>query len=151
MPFAVEFRHGGWWRDPEGLAEHLAGFGVTLAWNDLSALERGDEAPGDFPPPVSPLVYVRLMGDLDTKFDGAGERRFRYDGGHFWPRDVALDRWGERVRLALADPRVRRVFVLANNHYEGFSPRTCQRLGERLGVKVTLPVVERGPEQLGLL
>ncbi len=150
VPFAVEFRHGGWWRDPDGLAEHLAGFGVALAWNDLTSLDHGADAPGDFPAPVAPLVYLRLMGDLETKFDGAGERRFRYDGDHFWPRDAALDGWAGRVRAALADPRVHRVFVLANNHFEGFSPRTCQRLGERLGVKVTLPVVRKGPEQLGL-
>ena len=151
VPFAVEFRHGGWWRgDPADLAARMAEHGVALAWNDLSALEQGTDAPAEFPAPVSPLVYLRLMGDQETKFDRAGERRHRYDGTSFWSRDAALDGWAARVRGALADVRVRRVFVLANNHYEGFSPRTCQRLGERLGAKITLPVVKRAPEQLGL-
>ena len=151
VPFAVEFRHPGWWRgDPADLAARLAEHGVALAWNDLSALERGAGAPADFPAPATALVYLRLMGDLDTKFDGAGERRFRYDGTHFWPRDAALGAWAARVRTALADPRVRRVFVLANNHFEGFSPRTCQRLAARLGMEIKLPEVRPGPEQLGL-
>lgn len=153
VPFAVEFRHPGWWRgDPADLAARLAEHGVTLAWNDLSGVDAMASAnvTAGFPPPATPLVYLRLMGDQETKFDGAGERRFRYDGTSAWPRDAALDGWAARVRAALADARVRHVFVLANNHFEGFSPRTCQRLGERLGMEVKLPEVRREPEQLGL-
>ncbi len=118
MPFAVEFRHPGWWRgDPADLAARLAERGG--AHTATSA-----DAPARFPPPATPLVYLRLMGDQETKFDGAGERRFRYDGTSAWPRDIALDGWAARVRAALADARVRHVFVLANNHFEGFSPRS---------------------------
>lgn len=154
VPFAVEFRHGGWWHGDDGpanLARRLGEHGVALAWNDLSALDQQEDAPDGFPPPVVPFIYLRLMGDLDTKFDGAGERRFRYDGTHFWPRDAALDRWAARLRAALADEAIRHIFVLANNHYEGFSPRTCQRLGALLGVEIKLPEMKPAPEQLGLL
>ena len=28
---------------------------------------------------------------------------------------------------------------MINNHYEGFSPLTCQRLGRLLGIEVKLP------------
>ena len=32
---------------------------------------------------------------------------------------------------------------MVNNHYEGFSPLTCQRLGKLLGMDVELPSLAR--------
>jgi uncharacterized protein YecE (DUF72 family) len=37
---------------------------------------------------------------------------------------------------------IRSVWVFANNHYEGFSPETCQRLAQRLGFDLPLPLLE---------
>ena len=34
------------------------------------------------------------------------------------------------------------VWTFANNHYEGFSPETCQRLAQRLGFDMPLPAAE---------
>ncbi len=49
---------------------------------------------------------------------------------------------------------LQKIFVMINNHYEGFSPLTCQRLGRLLGIDIELPsLVEHsagpgeGPEE----
>jgi hypothetical protein len=34
---------------------------------------------------------------------------------------------------------VRNVWAFASNHFEGFTPDTCQRLAERLGFTLPLP------------
>ena len=54
-----------------------------------------------------------------------------------WLRDPGLDSWAVRIRQAAAAKAA--VFVAASNHYEGFAPQTCQRLGARLGCPIELP------------
>lgn len=159
VPFAVEFRHPAWHR-PEW-ARLLEEHGVAWTWNDLSPLERQADEPFAFLPRTATFQYVRLMGDLGTKFRPDGERHFRY-GRLLWAREAALDAWVIRLREAAADPGCQQIFVLVNNHFEGFSPLTCQRLALRLGIPLELPsLAERsqtaGPdagkerdEQLGL-
>ena len=97
------------------------------------------------------------MGDLATKFRPDGERQFRY-GSLLWSRETGLDFWAQRIRKHLDDTR--NIYVMINNHYEGFSPLTCQRLAKLLGLEVELPslarhAAESGPkerdEQLELL
>ena len=48
---------------------------------------------------------------------------------------------------------IRSVWAFANNHYEGFSPETCQRLAQRLGFDLPLPVGETAvsPNERGQL
>ena len=66
VSFAVEFRHPDWHqpRVVKLLHEH----GVAWTWNDLSPLETQDESPFSFLPQTGDFLYVRLMGDLETKF-----------------------------------------------------------------------------------
>ena len=67
ISFAVEFRHPGLahaGRRASMLAEH----GVSWTWNDLSALDAQAESAFGFLPQTAPFLYVRLMGDLETKF-----------------------------------------------------------------------------------
>ena len=153
--FAVEFRHADW-HQPR-IARLLADHGVTWAWNDLSATAAQNEAPFEFLPQTGNFLYVRLMGDLETKFRPDGERQFRY-GSLLWPREAGLESWAHRLAKHRDDTR--HIYVMVNNHYEGFSPLTCQRLGKLLGIEITLPslarhAVEGGPkerdEQLELL
>lgn len=155
LSFAVEFRHAGW-RRPR-IARLLAEHGVSWAWNDLSSTEAQNEPPFDALPQTGDFLYVRLMGDLETKFRPDGERQFRY-GGLLWSREKALESWAARLSRHRDDTR--NIYVMINNHYEGFSPLSCQRLGKRLGVEIELPglskhAVEGGPkerdEQLDLL
>ncbi|MBV9128293.1 MAG: hypothetical protein JO117_09435, partial [Verrucomicrobia bacterium] len=42
----------------------------------------------------------------------------------------------------------RQIYVLVNNHYEGFSPLTCQRLGRLLGVQLELPALAEQSKKL---
>ena len=155
ISFAVEFRHPEW-HQPR-IVRMLQEHGVAWTWNDLSPLETEDEAPFSFLPQTGDFLYVRLMGDLETKFRPDGERQFRY-GSLLWSREQGLEFWAQRLKKHLDDTR--NIYVMVNNHYEGFSPLTCQRLGKMLGMEVELPslarhAIEGGPkerdEQLDLL
>ena len=134
MRFALEFRHKEW--HVPRVARLLAEHGVTWTWNDLSALDLQTEAPFDFLPQTGDFLYVRLMGDLETKFRPDGERKYRY-GSLLWSREAGLEFWAQKLAKHLEDSR--RIFVMINNHYEGFSPMTCQRLGRMLGLDIRLP------------
>ncbi len=65
-----------------------------------------------------------------------GQRVHRYDK-LLWKREAALDSWALRIQRHLDE--IRSVWTFVNNHYEGFSPETCQRLAERLGFALPLP------------
>lgn len=137
--YAVEFRHSDW-RLPR-IVRRLEEFEVCWVWNDLSDLEAQNLPPFELLPQTTDFLYVRLMGDSATKYDAAGARLHRYTETT-WARDVALDSWAVKIEKHLFESR--EVFVLANNHYEGFSPATCQRIARRLGVVINLP----GPDDL---
>ena len=134
MSFAVEFRNPDW-HSPR-LARLLAEHGVTWAWNDLSALDAQSTGAFEFLPLTGDCLYVRLMGDQRTKFRPDGERQFRY-GSLLWSREAGMEFWAQRIRKHLEDTR--RIYVMVNNHFEGFSPLTCQRLGKLLGLDIRLP------------
>lgn len=140
--FAIEFRHDDWRRRrfTRLLEEHR----VAWAWCDGSRVEDSTEAPFAVLPQTTDFLYLRLTGDRATKFRPGGERQFRY-GSLLWPRDQALEGWARRIERHRGD--CKRIFVLADNHFEGFSPLTCQRLGALLGLPITLPsLVEHAAE-----
>lgn len=132
--FAIEFRHPSWRHSP--IARLLEAHRVCWVWNDLSAYEAQAEAAFDPLPRTADFLYVRLMGNLETKFRPGGERRYRY-GSLLWPRDQGLENWASRIVHHLVD--LQKIFVMINNHYEGFSPLTCRRLGRLLGIDLELP------------
>ncbi len=134
FPFAMEFRQPDW-HQPK-YVNLLADRGVTWVWNDLSAVAAQATGPFEFLPQTGNFLYVRLMGDLETKFRADGERQYRY-GSLLWSRGLALETWARRIEKHLGDTR--RIYVMVNNHYEGFSPLTCQRLAGRLGMDLKLP------------
>ncbi len=147
LRFAIEFRHAGWHmpRVAHLLEEHR----VSWAWNDTTAVEAQAEGPFAFLPDTTDFAYVRLMGDLEKKFDAGGGKLHRYRTVQ-WPREAGLENWAVRIRQAAETKR--EVFVAASNHYEGFAPRTCQRLAARLGQVIELPANEGGEDpQLALL
>lgn len=150
IDFAVEFRHPSWHRP--AIARLLREHGVAWTWNDISPLEEQAEAPFEFLPQTADFLYVRLLGDLETKYrPDTGKTRFRY-GRLQWPREAALESWAARLRQHLCKPGeaaadapaprgCKRIFVMVNNHYEGFSPLTCQRLGQMLDIQLGLPAL----------
>ena len=147
--FAIEFRHPGWHR-PQHI-RLLEKHRVCWVWADTSPLNERNLAPFEFLPRTTDFLYLRLMGDYATKYDREGQRVHRY-GKLLWKREAALESWALKIERHLDETRS--VWSFVNNHFEGFSPETCQRLANRLGFDLTLPSAEEtasaDPGQLDL-
>jgi uncharacterized protein YecE (DUF72 family) len=147
--YAIEFRDAEW-HQPR-FAKLLEDHGVCWAWNDVTSVAAQDEAPFGFLPETADFVYVRLMGDLRTKYGADGRHLHRYKEV-MWSRAVALESWA--VRLLKQAEEGKAIYVMCSNHYEGYAPETCRRLGERLRMEMRLPGVEeegKGAGQMRLL
>jgi uncharacterized protein YecE (DUF72 family) len=146
--FAIEFRDAGW-HQPHFI-RLLEKHRVCWVWSDMSPLNERNQAPFEFQPITTDFLYLRLLGDALTKYDGDGRRVHRY-GKLLWKREAALDSWALRIQRHLDE--VRSIWTFVNNHYEGFSPETCQRLAARLGFDLPLPAGEKGdtPNERGQL
>jgi uncharacterized protein YecE (DUF72 family) len=148
--FAVEFRDAEWHqpRIMHLLAEH----GVCWVWNDTSTLDHSAEAALGFWPHTTDFIYLRLLGDLDTKYHPDGSRVHLYREIR-WPREAALENWAEKIRAVT--PPATRVLVYASNQYEGFAPHSAARFAEKLGQAITLPTSDeltgRDTRQMKLL
>jgi len=132
--FAIEFRHAGWHR-PQFI-RLLEKHHVCWVWADTTPLNERNLAPFEFLPRTSDFLYLRLLGDYSTKYD--------VDGGHvhhykklLWKREAALESWSLKIERHLAE--MRNVWAFVSNHFEGFAPETCQRLAQRLELKLILP------------
>jgi uncharacterized protein YecE (DUF72 family) len=137
--FAMEFRDAAW-HTPHFI-RLLEKHRVCWVWADTSPLNERNQAPFEFQPITTDFLYLRLLGDAVTKYDEHGQRIHRY-GKLLWKREAALDSWALRIQRHLDE--IRSVWTFANNHYEGFSPETCQRLAERLGFELPLPTINTG-------
>ncbi len=132
--FAIDFRHTGWHR-PQ-IVHLLEKHRVCWVWSDTSPLNERNLAPFELWPNTTDFLYVRLLGDITTRYDGDGHRLHRY-GGLLWQREAALESWAMKIDRNLGESRS--VWTFVNNHYEGFAPETCQRLAARLGYELPLP------------
>ena len=132
--FAIEFRHAGWHR-PE-IIRLLERHRVSWVWADTSPLNERNLAPFEFQPQTTDFLYLRLLGDYSTRYDGEGKDLHRY-GKLLWKREAALESWILRIERYL--PEIRALYIYVNNHFEGFAPETCQRVAERLGFELPLP------------
>ncbi|MGC3991277.1 MAG: DUF72 domain-containing protein [Chthoniobacteraceae bacterium] len=129
--FAIEFREAAW--NAPRITEALLHFGVSHAWSDMSPLSEQDGTVFGLLPQTSPHLYIRLMGDLTTKYKPDGSRIHRY--GHLmWPRDEGLESWATKIRHHVGDSA--EIYAFCANHYEGSGPLTARRLSERLGMAV---------------
>jgi uncharacterized protein YecE (DUF72 family) len=146
--FAIEFRDPAW-HTPHFI-RLLEKHRVCWVWSDTSPLNERNQAPFEFQPITTDFLYLRLLGDAVTKYDDRGQRIHRY-GKLLWKREAALDSWALRIQRHLDE--IRSVWTFANNHYEGFSAETCQRLAERLGFELPLPAMETvvSPNERGQL
>jgi uncharacterized protein YecE (DUF72 family) len=133
--FAIEFRHLGWHR-PQ-IIRLLEKHRICWVWADTSPLNERNLAPFEFQPRTTDFLYVRLLGDYITKYNREGKRVHRY-GKLLWKREAALESWALKIERQL--PVVRAVYIYVNNHFEGFAPESAQRLAERLGFELPLPV-----------
>jgi uncharacterized protein YecE (DUF72 family) len=134
-PLAVELRHPSWWR--EETYETLRESGAALTWGTSEA--------GRAPPVrTAGFVYARLIGD--RALDAQGGR-----WTHVQRRQTAeIEHWRKHLGEALSlDPYT--VWIIANNHFEGFAPETARALADALDL--LRPDIERAarpPGQRGL-
>ena len=133
--FAIEFRHAGWHR-PQFI-RLVEKYRICWVWADTTPLNERNLAPFEFLPCTTDFLYLRLLGDYATKYDLDGGHIHRYEK-LLWKREAALESWSLKIQRHLAD--VRSVWAFAGNHFEGFAPETCQRLAERLGFDLPLPL-----------
>lgn len=135
LALAVELRHASWWR--EETYATLRERGAILCW---SLSEHGRT------PPVltSTSVYARLIGDRALDANGG---RWDMVQREMWPEIERL-----REELAAARGVASEAFVVANNHFMGFAPASCQLVAKALGEPAfELTRAARVPGQRGLL
>lgn len=132
--FAIEFRHPGWHR-PQFISL-LEKHRVCWVWADTSPLNERNLAPFEFLPLTTDFLYLRLLGDYSTKYDGDGKHMHRYEK-LLWKREAAMESWAVKIERHLEE--VRSVWGFVSNHFEGFAPETAQRLAQRLGFELPLP------------
>ena len=132
--FAIEFRHPGWHRPH--IVRLLQKHRVCWVWADTSPLNERNLAPFELWPNTTDFLYVRLLGDYQTKYGQAGDHLHRY-GKLLWKREAALESWALKIERHLEETRS--VWTFVNNQFEGFAPETCQRLAQRLGYEFPLP------------
>ena len=132
--FAIEFRHPGWHKPP--IVRLLQKHRVCWVWADTSPLSERNLAPFELWPHTTDFLYLRLLGDYQTKYGQDGGRLHQY-GKLLWKREAALESWALKIERQLEETRS--VWTFVNNHYEGFAPETCQRLAQRLGYELPLP------------
>lgn len=135
--FAIEFRDTAWHlpRIMHLLEEHR----VCWAWTDTTDLDHAAEGAFEFLPRTADFLYVRLLGDLETKYRAEGTRMFHYRK-RMWPRDQSIESWVEKIRATL--PETQHAFVYLSNHFEGFAPHSVQLCAEKLGIALPNPPTE---------
>ncbi len=138
--FAVEFRHDDWHlpRIVHSLEDH----GICWAWTDTSNLREQNRGPFEPLPQTANFLYVRLLGDLATKYNSERKKIHRYRSLQ-WPRDSSLESWAIKIQKHVAEAG--HVFLNCSNHFEGFAPLTCQRIGHLLGIPIELPAAAPEP------
>ncbi len=132
--WAVEFRDAEW--HLPRFVHLLESHRVAWVWNDLSPLAQADAAAFGFLPATADFALVRLMGDLETKYDAGGKRVHHYRKIQ-WPRAQSLDNWAVKIQQTAAEASD--VFVSVSNHFEGYAPHTARELARRLGMELKLP------------
>lgn len=133
--FALEFRDPGWHlpRVVHLLEEH----GLCWVWNDVTPFEKAGEAAFDFFPRTTDFLYVRLLGDFEST--DVGGRRPQPDT-LLWPRDASLESWALKIKQHLEEST--QVLIYSTNQFEGFAPRTVQRMASHFGVSISLPTAD---------
>lgn len=113
--YAVEGRHPSWFTDLS--YKFLSENNVSLVWNDVSGVLNPCDVTADF-------VYVRLIGDRTIPENRFGTiQRDKTESIKNWAQK--LDEIKNKISLAV---------VMANNHFEGFSPVTANKLRLAMGL-----------------
>jgi uncharacterized protein YecE (DUF72 family) len=116
LRYAVEFRDKSWYRSET--YNLLKEKGVTLVWY------MGKSGKETIPEVTSDLLYLRFMGQFGEfpKFDHVQEDKTQL-----------LKEWISNLGK-VSPERVKQIFVLMSNHFEGFAPSTANSLRRLLGL-----------------
>ena len=93
--FAVEFRHADW--HLPRIVHCLEDHGICWAWTDTSPLDEQNRGAFEPLPQTAKFLYIRLMGDLGSKYGPDGNKVHRY-GSLMWPRDSSLENWSIKIQ-----------------------------------------------------
>ena len=130
----IDARHTSW-NAPE-FSAWLRDANATRAWVDYyhdPTRHVSYDTPELFPE-TGPIRYIRLLGDVSTKYNpnAPNGRNYSY-GDVLFDRDEDLARWVERIRSHLrAGVQVQ---LAIGNHYQGFTPITAARICEALATR----------------
>jgi uncharacterized protein YecE (DUF72 family) len=139
--YAVEIRNKEWVdrRFLDLLRQSNAAFALT----DQSRMPRPWELPPDLDLITADFSYIRLLGDRK-----AIEAQTQTWSRVIVDRDEELRQWVKLVETIRR--RVRHVFLYANNHYQGYSPATAEKVLEFLNDDDAPRPPAKGPEQFRL-
>jgi len=114
--YAVEGRHPSWFTGESN--RFLSDKNVCLVWNDVQGVLNPADITTDF-------VYLRLIGDRSIPENKFGTiQKDKTESIKNWVQK--LDEIKNKVSLAV---------IMANNHYEGFSPYTANKLRLAMGLE----------------
>lgn len=116
LRFAVEFRHRSW--DTLGTLTLLQRHGICLAAADYIYMPRQVQRTADF-------LYLRFIGP---------HGQFKTKDREMLDKTAELQQWQQRLQPHL--DRVTDVYGFFNNDYAGFSPATCNRFKQIIGLDV---------------
>lgn len=138
--FAIEFRHADW--HLPHIVHYLEDRRICWVWSDTTNLDEQNLGAFEPLPQTTDFIDIRLLGSSGAKHLPSGGKIRRPDNLP-WPRDSSLENWAIKIQKHLADSE--RVFLFCSNHFEGFAPLTCRRVGGLLDVRIELPAVENEP------
>ncbi len=113
--YAVEGRHESWFTDES--VKYLKEKNVCLVWNEIEGVKNPAHITSNY-------IYLRLIGDRSIP-----EEQF---GRVIKDRTYDIERWTSKIKQQQGS--VDSVYVLANNHFEGFAPATANSIRERFGM-----------------
>lgn len=113
--YVIEGRHESWFLN--NALKYLSDNKICLVWNDVEGVKNSFPITSDF-------VYVRIIGDRVIQE--------QYFGKTVRDRTNDLKTWADRLHSVMN--QVSFGIVMVNNHYEGFSPSTANKLRVLLGM-----------------
>ena len=118
--FVIEIRNKTWL--DARFADVLREYNVALALTDTSFMPRPWELKEKFGLVTADFAYVRWLGDRK----GIEKQTTTWDKTII-DRTNDLKNWVELLKTMVNNKKIRKLFVYANNHYEGFGPATVKR------------------------
>jgi uncharacterized protein YecE (DUF72 family) len=140
---AVELRHRSWSDDP-ATASQLGDNNV--AWAQIDEPKFPTSVAAELPQ-TADTAYFRFHGrNREDWWQGNAETRYRY---LYRPEEIQY----LAARLRAAMPRVKYLFALFNNHWQGYAPRNAVDLLKAVQLPfrelpMTLPATDDKPPQL---